>query len=40
MPTSQAYTFTGDVIVQNMLDQDTDEGITAFIEKRPPNWPS
>ncbi len=38
MPLEQAYAFTGDVIVSNMLDDDTAEGITAFIEKRPPNW--
>ena len=29
----------GAVMVENMLEDDTAEGITAFIEKRPPNWP-
>ncbi|WP_299612386.1 enoyl-CoA hydratase [uncultured Tateyamaria sp.] len=38
MPIDQAYAYTGDVMVQNMLDRDTAEGIDAFIEKRPPNW--
>lgn len=38
MPIEHAYAYTGDVMVQNMLDQDTAEGIDAFIEKRPPNW--
>jgi len=38
MPTAQAYAYTGDVIVQNMLDADTNEGIMAFLEKRAPRW--
>jgi len=38
MTTQDAYDFTGDVITANMLDDDTNEGITAFLEKRPPNW--
>ncbi|NOD91538.1 enoyl-CoA hydratase [Ruegeria sp. HKCCD4884] len=38
MPLDQAYTYTGEVMAQNMLHRDTEEGISAFIEKRPPNW--
>lgn len=38
MATADAYAFTGDVIVQNMLEPDTDEGIAAFLEKRTPDW--
>jgi enoyl-CoA hydratase/carnithine racemase len=38
MSTQDAYAFTGDIIVQNMLDAQTNEGIAAFLEKRPPNW--
>lgn len=38
MPLDQAYTYTADVMVENMLHRDTTEGIAAFIEKRPPNW--
>jgi enoyl-CoA hydratase/carnithine racemase len=38
MSTDQAYAYTGDVMVANMLQQDTSEGIAAFIEKRPPTW--
>lgn len=38
MPISQAYTYTGEVMVTNMMNPDTVEGIDAFIEKRPPNW--
>ncbi len=38
MPLAEAYTHTGAVMVENMLLRDTDEGITAFIEKRKPDW--
>jgi len=38
MTTADAYEFTGDVMVQNMLFRDTEEGIAAFLEKRPPEW--
>lgn len=38
MTTAEAYRYTGDVMVQNMLDQDTNEGIAAFLEKRDPAW--
>ncbi|CRK74292.1 enoyl-CoA hydratase [Nereida ignava] len=38
MPVADAYTFTRDVMVQNMANEDTAEGITAFNEKRKPNW--
>jgi enoyl-CoA hydratase/carnithine racemase len=38
MPIDQAYAYTGEVMAQNMLHRDTEEGISAFIEKRPPNW--
>ncbi len=38
MPLSQAYAFTGDVMLENMAYRDTQEGIAAFLEKRPPDW--
>ncbi|MDQ2088803.1 enoyl-CoA hydratase [Marimonas arenosa] len=38
LPLDQAYAYTGAVMVENMLWRDTDEGIAAFIEKRPPDW--
>jgi enoyl-CoA hydratase/carnithine racemase len=38
MPVADAYAYTGDVMVQNMLRDDTREGIDAFLEKRDPNW--
>jgi enoyl-CoA hydratase/carnithine racemase len=38
MGLDDAYAYTRDVMVENMLDRDTEEGIAAFIEKRPPEW--
>ena len=38
LTTAEAYAFAGRVMVENMLDADTDEGICAFLEKRKPNW--
>jgi len=38
MDVDQAYAYAGDVMVQNMLMRDTEEGIAAFLEKRPPDW--
>ena len=33
-----AYALASHAMVDNMLNPDTDEGITAFLEKRAPNW--
>jgi enoyl-CoA hydratase/carnithine racemase len=33
-----AYGYTGQVMVENMLDSDAAEGIAAFLEKRTPGW--
>ncbi|OYU16898.1 MAG: enoyl-CoA hydratase [Rhodobacteraceae bacterium PARR1] len=33
-----AYAKTGQTMVTNLMRDDTSEGITAFIEKRPPTW--
>lgn len=38
MPLSDAYDYAGNVMVENMLCRDTEEGISAFIEKRSPDW--
>jgi enoyl-CoA hydratase/carnithine racemase len=38
MPLAEAYDYTGSVITENMLFRETEEGIAAFIEKRPPDW--
>lgn len=35
---AEAYAFAADVMVQNMLARDAEEGIGAFIDKRPPLW--
>ena len=35
---AEAYAYTGEVMVENMLDRDTAEGIAAFLEKRHPEW--
>jgi enoyl-CoA hydratase/carnithine racemase len=39
MPLDEAYAYTGQVMVENMLNRDTAEGIGAFLEKRHPKWP-
>lgn len=33
-----AYAHTGAVMVENMMNRDTEEGIAAFLEKRKPDW--
>ena len=38
MPLDEAYAYTGAGMVENMLHRDTEEGIAAFLEKRPPDW--
>ena len=38
MGLDQAYAHTGAAMVENMLYRDTEEGIAAFLEKRPPQW--
>ncbi len=38
LPLAEAYAQTGRAMVENMLWRDTDEGISAFLEKRKPDW--
>jgi len=38
MPLAEAYRYTSEVMVENMLARDAEEGISAFIEKREPKW--
>ena len=38
LPLAHAYELTSDVMVENMLARDAEEGISAFIEKRKPKW--
>lgn len=33
-----AYDYAGDVMAGNMMEDDTREGVAAFLEKRPPRW--
>ncbi|RFC62894.1 enoyl-CoA hydratase [Fulvimarina endophytica] len=38
LPLSEAYEQTAQVMVENMLARDAEEGIGAFLEKRSPEW--
>ncbi len=38
MPLDKAYKYTSQVMSENMMVLDAKEGISAFIEKRKPNW--
>ena len=40
MPIADAYTHCCKIMTQNMLAPDAVEGIDAFLQKRPPKWPS
>ena len=35
---SAAYDYASEVMTRNMLARDAEEGIDAFLEKRPPTW--
>ena len=37
-PVDDAYALARDAMVANLMEADTDEGITAFLEKRAPRW--
>ena len=38
MPLEKAYKYTSKIMSENMMTLDAHEGITAFLEKRKPNW--
>ena len=38
MPLAEAYDYASKIMVENMLKYDAEEGINAFIEKRPASW--
>jgi enoyl-CoA hydratase/carnithine racemase len=38
MGLDDAYRYTAEVMVENMLARDAEEGIAAFVDKRPPKW--
>ncbi|MDE2464252.1 MAG: enoyl-CoA hydratase [Alphaproteobacteria bacterium] len=40
LPLSEAYAYTAQVMTENMLAAEAEEGICAFLEKRTPNWPA
>ena len=40
MTTTEAYAYTGEVMVDNMALDATAEGIDAFLTKRKPDWPA
>lgn len=37
---AEAYALASEVMAQNMMEEDAEEGILAFLEKRPPVWTS
>ena len=37
-PLEEAYTCASKAMVENMMIEDANEGLDAFLEKRPPNW--
>jgi enoyl-CoA hydratase/carnithine racemase len=38
MPLKEAYTYAAKVMVDNMMARDAEEGISAFLDKRKPEW--
>jgi enoyl-CoA hydratase/carnithine racemase len=38
LPLAEAYAYAARVMTENLLQRDAEEGIAAFIGKRPPNW--
>ena len=38
MKTDDAYKYASEIMIENMMSQDSDEGISAFLEKREPDW--
>jgi enoyl-CoA hydratase/carnithine racemase len=38
LPLAEAYRYASEVMTENMMARDAEEGICAFIEKRDPTW--
>lgn len=38
LPLAEAYAYAARVMTENLLQRDAEEGIAAFIAKRPPSW--
>ena len=39
MKISEAYKYASEIMIKNMMNQVSEEGIAAFLEKREPKWP-
>ena len=39
MNIADAYRYSSQIMIENMMNKDSEEGIAAFLEKRTPNWP-
>ena len=38
MNITDAYRYSSQIMIENMMNKDSEEGIEAFLEKRTPNW--
>jgi enoyl-CoA hydratase/carnithine racemase len=38
LPLAEAYAYAAEVMTENMMARDAEEGICAFIDKRDPTW--
>jgi enoyl-CoA hydratase/carnithine racemase len=38
LPLAEAYAYASEVMTRNMLARDAEEGVDAFLQKRPPHW--
>jgi enoyl-CoA hydratase/carnithine racemase len=38
LPLAEAYAYASKIMTENLLQRDAEEGIAAFIAKRPPSW--
>jgi enoyl-CoA hydratase/carnithine racemase len=38
LPLKEAYAYASRIMTENLLTRDAEEGISAFIGKRPPQW--
>jgi enoyl-CoA hydratase/carnithine racemase len=38
LPLAEAYAFASEAMADNLSERDADEGISSFLDKRPPQW--
>ena len=38
MNIEDAYKYSSEIMIKNMIESDAEEGINAFIDKREPKW--